>query len=1053
MKRYILTIISLVLSLALKAQQVEVSGFVHDVETRVGLPNITIKSSLLNANIGMTDQKGYFKVVVSAGDELVFGSIQYTEFTEKLAGKKSLIFSVYLKKRHNAIDEIVVQGYVSRKQETMTGSSVRIDGSQIQDNPVSNVIQMLQGKVSGMNIQLNSGQPGARTSVMLRGLSNISMNGSGIDGFLTPTSPLYVVDGVQVDDNTDYAYGFNSAGTGISPLSLIPPEDVESIDVLKDAAATALYGSRGAYGVIIVTTKRGKSKVPILQYTTNQFFNVPPKLRAVIAGVDERHARINQVMDYNVNGMWGGRDQVYDNPILSDSLNPYYNNSTNWQAVFYKPTYNQSHNINASGGDVTYNYKINGSYYNERGIIQNTGFSRYTLNMNSEYRPTQRFRLATVMSGNFGAQKTGSGNAVTQGGVASAASASSLFPAPSASFLGPDIIASLAGRNDNRTTDLKTTLDLDFEIVRGLRAINQFSYAYIGSRTDNFTPAIARNNIARNYNYDAQRNTLYNMTRLSFIHEFGRHLISSYVFSELKATDFQAKAQRKDGYANDQLEGPFGFSMGTALGGVLNNLSSLREAGFAGTLSVNLFDRRYNLDGTYRMDKASTVGPDVPWRSNPSLAVRWNLDKEPWLAHRYHWLDYLSLRGSWGKTIVPTGDIFDANGRFIYTGAFSNEETIGFSWRNMPNTHLIPSTTTQLSAALEFGLFGNRVTTTQEVYYKQVDNNIRKKFLADHNAFTEIKTNEESLVNYGYEFNFMFRPMPSGHNLSWDIGLNGGFNKDVLTLLPDGQREFLVKDLVYNYHTLYRLGRNSMSHVLYHYRGTFPTDADVPVNPATGEPLKIVTGAGTYYFKGGDPFWTDINGDYIIDERDAVAVGNSQPRLTGGLSTNLRYKGFTLNTQLSFTYKRDVINAALADYLNAYSHPQFDEHEGRKKALLPPIDRNQFWTQPGDVTQYPNPFDYQRVGVIRPFRANQTLFMEDGSYLKINYITLGYNFLREKTQRYGITSMRVYATINNVQTFSNYSGPNPELVTSTGYDRTDGYPTARSYVLGISLQF
>lgn len=1053
MKRCIIILISLALSLVLKAQQVEVSGFVHDVETRVGLGNITIKSTLLNKNIGMTDNKGYFKISVPINDELVFGGVQYTERTERLAGKKSFIFSVYLSRKQNAIQEVVVQGYVSRKQETMTGSSVRIDGSQLQDNPVSNVMQMLQGKVAGMNIQLNSGQPGTRTSVMIRGLSDISMSGSGMDGFLTPTSPLYVVDGVQVDDNTDFAYGFSTGGTGISPLSLIPPEDIESIDVLKDAAATALYGSRGAYGVIIVTTKRGKSKVPIIQYTTNQFFNVPPKLRPVIGGVHERHLRNNQILDYNVNGVWAGRDQIYDNPILSDSLNPYYNNSTDWQAVFYKPTYNQTHNINASGGDVTYNYKINGSYYNERGIIQNTGFSRYSLNMNSEYRPSQRFRLATVMSGSFGAQKTGSGNAITQGGVASAASASTLLPSPSSSFIGPDIVSSLAGRNDNRTTDLRTTLDLDFELFRGLRASNQFSYSYIGTRTDNFTPAIANNNNSKNYNYDGQRNTLYNMTRLNFIKEFRRHLISSYVFSELKATDFQSKAQEKVGYANDQLEGPFGFDMGAAKGGVLNNMANLREAGFAGTVSINLFDRRYNFDATYRMDKASTVGPDIPWRRNPSLAVRWNLDKEPWFEERYAWLDFLSMRGSWGKTIVPTGNIFDANGKYVYSGFFNNEQTIGFAWNQMPNIRLIPSTTTQLSGALEFGVFGNRITSTQEVYYKQVDNMLWAKPLADHNAFDEIKSNEVSLVNYGYEFNFMFRPMPTGHNLSWDIGFNGGFNTDVLTMLPDGNREFLKKDDNYNFHTLYRLGRNSLSHVLYHYRGTFATDADVPVNPATGEPLKIVSGGGTYYFKGGDPFWTDVNGDYIIDERDAVVVGNSQPKLTGGLSTNLRYKGFTFNTQLSFTYKRDVINAAYADQLNAYSKPLFDEHEGREKAFLPPIDPSLFWMEPGDVSKYPNPFDYQRVNMIRPFRANQTLFMEDGSYLKVNYVTLGYNFPREKTDRYGITSMRVYATANNVVTFSNYSGPNPELVTTTGYDRTDGYPTARSYVLGLSIQF
>jgi len=1053
MKRYILTLAIMVWSFGLHAQQISVSGFVQDIETRVGLPNISIRSIKLGRIIGSTDSKGYFKLTVAADDELSFSSLQHNAVNEKLLGRKLSVMTVYLQRKLNAIEEVVVQGYIERKQETLTGSSVRIEGSQLQDVPVSNVIQMLQGKVAGMNIQLNTGQPGTRTSVMIRGLSDISMTGSGIDGFLTPTSPLYIVDGIQVDDNTDFAYGFNSAGTGISPISLIPPEDVESIDVLKDAAATALYGSRGAYGVIIITTKRGKSKVPIVQYSTNQFFNIPPKLRPIIGGVDERYLRINQVMDYDNNGIWDARDQIYNNAMLSDSLNPYYNNSTNWQDVFYKPTYNQTHNINASGGDVTYNYKINGAYYNEKGIIQNTGFSRYTLNMNAEYRPSKRFRVSTNMSSNFGAQKTGSGNAVTQGGVSSAASASSLLPAPSSSFVNGDIISALAGRNDNRTTDLRAVLNLEFELIKGVRASNQFSFNYIGNRSDNFTPAIARNNNSISYSYDSQRNTLYNMSRISYSKEVGRHLFGSYIFSELKSSDFQAKAQRKSGFANDQFEGPFGFDQGSATGGVLNNMTDMREAGFAGTVSINLFDRRYNFDASYRLDKSSTVGPGVPWRRNPSLAIRWNIDKEPWLIDRFAWLDYLALRGSWGKNIVPTGTIFDANGRFIYTGYFNNKQTIGLSWNQMPNNFLVPSTTTQLSGALEFGLFGNRIISTQEVYYKQVDNMLWEKKLAGHNAFSKIKTNEVSMVNYGYEFSFMFRPFRQGHRLSWDISLNGGWNDDVLTRLPDNDREILIRDPVNGYNTLYRLGRNSMSHVLYNYRGTFSTDADVPVNPATGEALKLKSDGGTYYFKGGDPFWTDLNGDYIIDERDVVVVGNSQPKLTGGINTNLRYRGFTFNTQLSYTYKRDIINAALAKQLSSYGNPLFGSDQGRRNSGLIPMRNYDFWRRPGDVSAYPNPFDYQRVDVIKPFRANQTLFLEDGSYLKINYITLGYNFPRERTQRYGITSMRFYVTANNIATFSKYSGPNPELVTSAGYDRTDGYPTSRSYTVGLSIQF
>ncbi|SKB54679.1 TonB-linked outer membrane protein, SusC/RagA family [Sphingobacterium nematocida] len=1050
MKKYILTLVSLLCTVALFAQgNITASGFVQDATSKQGISGVTVRSTKLAKVVGTTDRKGYFRVSIPADDEIQFSNMEYEVAKESLVGKKLFVFTVYLDKKQNALEEVVVQGYTSRTRETMTGSTVRIDGKQLQDNPVSNVMQMLQGKVAGMNIQLNSGQPGTRTSVMVRGLSNISMNGAGADGFLTPTSPLYVVDGAQVDDNTDFNYGFSSQGAGISPISLIPPEDIESIDVLKDAAATALYGSRGAYGVIIITTKRGKSKTPIIQYTTNQFFNTVPNLRDVLGGVNERYSRINQIMNYG-GDIWAARDEIQNSQLLSDSLNPYYNNSTNWQDVFYKSTYNQTHNVNASGGDVTFNYKINGSFYNEKGIIQNTGFSRYTLNMQSEYRPSERFRLSGIMSGNFGKQKVGSGNSVTQGGVASAASASSLLPSPSSSFISNDILAALTGRNDDRTNDLRATLDLDFEVLKGLRASNNFSYSYNTTRKDLFTPAIANDNISSAYNFDGQRNTLYNLTRLNYIKDFKRHMLLAYVFSELNMTDFMSKAMKRSGFANDQLEGPFGFNAGNALGGILNNTSEVRSAGFAGAASLNLFDKKYVLDFTYRFDKSSAVGAEVPWVKNPSISARWNMEKEEFMSFLTEsgTLDYLALRGSWGKNIVPTGTVFDANGKYQYTGFFNNNQTIGFSWGQMPNTRLVPSTTTQMSGALEFGLYGGRINATLETYYKQVDNMLWTKPLTNHNAFGEIKTNEVSTVNYGYEFDLRFRPLRPESEWKWDVTLTGAWNDDILTSLPDGKRTYTVYDNNLKYHTLYRLGRNSMSFVLFDYRGTFATDAEVPVNPSTGEPYKTAEG---YYFQGGDPYWTDLNGDYILDDQDLVVVGNAQPKMTGGINTNLRYKGFSLTTQLSYTYKRDVINAALAAQMASYGTP-FGKSGGRKESALLPLDRYDFWTTYGQIAGLPNPFDYQRTA-IRPFRANQTLFMEDGSYLKINYVTLGYNFPRQWTERYNVTSARVYVTGNNLYTFSNYSGPNPELVTSSGYDRTDGYPTARSFTLGLSLQF
>lgn len=1051
MKRYILSICLSILSLITFGQaQITVQGTVTDASRHTPMQNVTVRSASTSRSLGVTQSNGSYKVSTTSNDVLIFTSTGYQSVRVSLSGRSSYTINVSMKEAENFIEDVVVQGFQKRSRKTLTGSSISISGKDLQDNPVPNLNELLQGKVAGLSVQMNNGAPGVRGSVFMRGLSNLSIQGSGVDSYLTPTSPLYIVDGVRVDDNTNFEYGFASAGTGISPLSLIPPEDVESVDILKDAASTSLYGTRGAYGVIIITTKRGKSQIPVIQYTTNQFLSVPPQLRDVLGGRQERLIRMNQILNYS-DSFWKGRDDLNQQQILTDSLNPYFNNSTNWQGVFMKPTYNQSHNVSASGGDVKFNYKINGNYYKEKGIIQNTGFNRYTLDMNSQYRPNDRFRLFASMSGKFGEQKTGSGTSVTQGGVASASSASSLLPSPEQGFVTAELVSALDGRNDNRSTNLVGMLELEFEILKNFRFKNTFSYNYTTDRTDSYTPAVANNNISEFYNFDGQRNTINNMSFLSYFKQIGKHSLSSYLFNEIDTKNYLAKAYLKSGFANDQLEGPFGYA--ASKGGVIS-LEDYRSAGFGGTLSYN-YDLKYVLDLSYRIDKTSTIGPEQPWVKNPAVSVRWNMERESFLED-VDWIGNLALRGSWGKNIVPTGTVFNAYGKYIYTGYFNNTPTIGFNWNEMPNPSLRPSTTTSFSGAIEGDFLGGKINTIQEVYYKQVDNELFAMDLADHNAFERLNSNDLAHVTYGYEFTFGFRPLPASSDWSWRIELNGALNRDVLTLLPSSKRRHMRYDEVNKYHTLYILGSNALSHVLYDYQGVYSRDSDVPVNLVTGERLKMINGNNVYYFQGGDPIWTDINGDYIIDDQDLVPAGNSQPRVTGGFSSFLTYKNWSLNLMFSYVKGRDIINAALANQLNSYFDPLMTSDQGaggKKNSALLPLDKYNFWLEEGDVAEYPNPYSYLRQQGMSPFRANQTLFLEDGSYLKFNSATLRFSVPRDWTKKYRISAMSIYATANNIYTFSNYSGLNPEGVTDMGFDRTDGYPNRRSYSLGLNIQF
>ncbi|ULT28100.1 TonB-dependent receptor plug domain-containing protein [Sphingobacterium sp. E70] len=410
------------------AQTGMVKGTVKGANNRP-LAGVSIKLENPKRDLGKTGDDGRFVVSVPTNGVMVFSYQGYGTVKQPVTAGKTE-YSISMESKAQELEETVVVGYQQRKRETLTGSVVTISGKEIQDIPSGNFVDLLQGKVAGMNIQNNTGSPGMRGTIAVRGISNFNVSGSGDNTFLTPTSPLFVIDGVPIDDNSGYEYGFETAGPGVSPISMIPPEDIEDITVLKDAQATALYGSRGAYGVILVRTKRGNSKIPLVQYQGQFFMSAVPQLRKVIGGRDERMVRVEQIL-MNDTTLAAAIRRINDSPMLADSLNPYYNNSTDWQSYFYRNTYNQTHNVNISGGERVFNYKVNMNYYDENGIIANTGFKRYTVQSNMQYEPNDRFRMMANVNANLAQNQMGSGNAAMQTGVGKSVNTTSLYPAPS----------------------------------------------------------------------------------------------------------------------------------------------------------------------------------------------------------------------------------------------------------------------------------------------------------------------------------------------------------------------------------------------------------------------------------------------------------------------------------------------------------------------------------------------------------------------------------------------------------------------------------------------
>lgn len=1012
--------------------------------------NITGASIYLDGkSIGSTNRSGRFTITVPDNAVVSFRSIGYEETTVSINNKTYI--EVSLATSSKMIEEVTVtSGYQTKSRTLNTGAAVTISGEDLQGVPAGDVMSLLQGKVAGLNIQNNTGAPGMRGSVTIRGISNINVSGGGNESFLTPTSPLYVIDGVPVDDNTNYSYGFQQVGPGVSPASQIPPEDIEDITVLKDAAATALYGSRGAYGVILITTKRGNSKVPVIRYNGSAFMASVPQLRSVIGGKEERLLRVDQIVKFD-SSMNHALDLISQTPFLSDSLNAYYNNSTDWQSYFYKPTYNHTHNLNVSGGDVRFNYKAVLGMYDEKGIQENTGYSRYNLNMNMIYNPTDRFKLEGQLNNSIQNQRMGSGNGLINTGVATGGSSSSLLPAPSLYSSVNSVLGALKTKDDNKVLNTAATVNLSYDLFKNFKIGSYLNYTGQSSTKDTFSPATLNENQAEYYAYTDRATTIYNRNQLSYVlslQEDGEdaHNFSLFGFSELRASYFKADAIMNDKVINDYIWGPIvkRTNYVSSKGGTID-FTDLRTVAFAGQFSYN-YKQKYVLDFNYRVDGLSVNGPDAGYIKNPSIAAKWNFDRESFLEDLY-WLDYGSIRLSYGSNITPNGNIYQSYGKY-YGGSntYNNNNTVVTDLGYLPNRSLEPTKATTYNAGFDFSILNNRLSLSMDSYYKQNDNIFKEKSISASNSFSTIASTEISNVNYGWEFQATGRPLSVNSPFTWTMSGSFAINKEVLAALPDGLREMIHYDSEFNQDIYYRLGINSLSNYLYNTKGVYASDDDVPVDPVTGLPYRVGNKGLLNYFRAGDPIFTDLDGNYILDESDRVIAGNSQPMMTGGFTSLLQYDKWSLEVNSSFTLKRDILNNNLASQFANFADPT-------KLGYLVPISEIDYWRYIGQQATYGNPFDFQRNSIINPFRFNQTLFQEDGSYFKINSVKVYYNVDQNFTRRFGMNRASVNFTVANVAYLTKYSGPNPENVSALGRDFGGNYPLPRTFALGLNIEF
>ena len=1065
--RYILLLFTLFFVVTGSVAQdgaVIVSGTVYDKagnnETFPGV-NIICRDAKTQKRIRGTasDLEGGFSIKVPVGSELVFTYVSYKPTIYKV--KKSVSgISIFLEENINEVQETGIVGQRRVSKANLTASATVIDAKELADTPVPNIMNLLQGRVAGMDIQMNNGLPGASGTYNIRGVSDISLVGNNDSGWdLASSAPLFVVDGIPQTDVEDYNAEGLISGSGVSPISNIPVEDIANIQILKDAAATSLYGSAGAYGVILIETKKGDSPKPRVTYSGNFTISTPPSLREVAIGNAERNLLKWQILNNDTSQLYHGYQDIMFMPAVSDSLNPYFNNNTDWQDQFYRVTYNQSHNISFSGGDNLFNYKVNGNYYTEKGIVKNTDFNRYALTGNMNYTsPNSKFTIGVDMKVGFTDNSTGSGNAVSQSGVASGASASSLLPPPSLYSASVAALQVFGVENSTVKSNYSATVNLGYALPFDIKWRGTFNYSYNSTDQEKFTPAILSDSkySAIAYNYNSNESKVYIDTHVSRTFDLKYVMLGLTTGIRYNSRTSTGNSITYTGLPNDYIIGPVGHGKSEGSATVSQNQSTFSFM-FAPNFKIKTKDSfkaggdKYIFDPTISPELSSVYGTRTKWNINPSLGFRWNIGYESFM-DRFTWLDNMSFRLTWGQVVKYKATRYDVFGTYdIDPGnTYNGESYIPIDYKRLPNINLDPVTTTTWNFGYDMSIFNNRLSANIDAYYRQVDNQLSDIELPNHAGFEKVRSTEVSLVNYGLEVSLRGKPLSVQSKWNLLIGLNFALNRDVITKLPNEARQILNSDAwVAN-----RLGGNTTSMLLYINKGVYATDEDVPVDPATGKRLRL-GGKNTdeAYFKAGDPIWVDVNGDYVIDDKDRVVAANARPKVTGGLFFNLSYKEFSMHVNTSFVFKRDIINSVLAKSFKAYDDPVRKSIESlRKDASLSPIEKYNFWTENNRYNAiYPNPYNYHHNKVIDPFREAQTLFLEEGSYFKLNTVSLSYRFPKRWLDFFRVRGVTLKASVNNIWTFSNYSGISPESVNGLGRDTSGGYPNSRTWTMGVVL--
>ncbi|TKG95453.1 SusC/RagA family TonB-linked outer membrane protein [Puteibacter caeruleilacunae] len=1075
-----ITFLVFIMSVAMAQDATVIRGVVTDKATGETLIGLTVAEVNENNRIlggTITDFEGRFVLgVKSDSHRLMFSFVGYKTKTVDINGKN--IINIEIEEDVQAIEGIDIvarkierhdDGFMNITKEEKTTASAVLNLEEVDAIPAASLGEAIQGRMAGVDITASSGDPGAGLSIQIRG--NTSLLGGNVD-------PLIILNGLPYTSPGMDDFDFSTTDiSDYSSLIDIAVEDIESIEIKKDAASAAVYGSEAQNGIIFITTKRGSLGKAKVDYSGKYSIKDQPASIPLLNG--DQYSTMQLEARFNANNNMGTSVPVELSYDPEYKWFHEYSKNTDWLEAVTQTGNSQSHNVSVSGGGDQSLYRASVGYYNEKGTTMGTALQRISTSLNLDYHISDKTLLSSDFSYTHSEQEKNHDKDLRSLAYRKApnmaiyvcdslGNPTDVYFSPENNYQGSGtsyynpVAAVNEAYSKVFSERLRSTLKLRVSPSKNFQVLSYVVLDLNSKQTRTWLPQVvtgakylssSSNKVSHN---DGKSFNVRHRTNFSFGKSFDATSMADFLgadpeqatqtlkftFSyDLSNTNSISQKGSGSNTASTELQN---YYSKTRISGFDNSTSDYRSLAFLGTFHYDLF-KKYLISGTIREDASSKVSPDSRWKLFYATSIGWNFEKEGFL-RSWDWLDFGKLRYSYGLN----GGIPNAAYYGTYTTTDEYIDLKGLAPTKLQLDDLTYELTNQHDVGLELGI-ANKFNLEIDYYHKKTKNKVIKNYtIPSSTGFTTLNYgNFGTITNEGLEISGSYRVIDK-KDLKWTVNFNVSKNQNVIVDLPENYSLESGNPLSNgSYLRKMELNKPTGSFFGYKYKGVYSRDEDNYLTDKNGNVVYNQDGSirrlsfkepDYYIFKGGDAIYEDLNNDGVINEYDVTYLGDSNSELYGGFGTNFKYKGFFMNANFQFDYGKEIVNGAKMNLEKMYT---------KDNQALSVINR---WRKPGDVTMIPRALYQKGYNYLASDR-----FVEDGSYLRFKTLTLGYIFDKNLLRKVNLRFAKIYCTFYNLYTWTNYTGQDPEVGNSKsaewytfGIDNAKT-PPAQNITLGINI--